>query len=133
MSIIVGLHWKLSLLTDTLVSGYLYLWPPLQNPVYDIFLNTYTNSVFLNFLSGQLQPFRVIRVSTSIASTLFFCFKVQFYGSLFLLGHEQQSHYYIVSGGVFLWIILIRISKLSEITLINLLLLQKRQMNPPSQ
>ena len=103
MSIIVGLHWKLSLLTDPLISGYLYLWPPLQNPLYDIFLNSYTNSVFLNFLSSQLQPFRVIRVSTSIASTLFFCFKLQFCGSLFLLGHEQQSHYYIVSGGVFLW------------------------------
>ena len=57
MSIVVGLHWKLSLLMDTLVSGYLYLWPPLQNPIYDIFLNSYTNSVFLNFLIGQLQPF----------------------------------------------------------------------------
>lgn len=132
MSIIVGLHWKLSLLTDPLISGYLYLWPPLQNPVYDIFLNSYTNSVFLNFLSSQLQPFRVIMVSTSIASTLFFCFKLQFCGSLFLLGHEQQSHYYIVVVYSF-GIILIRISKLSEITLINLLLLQKRQMNPPSQ
>ena len=132
MSIIVGLHWKLSLLKDPLISGYLYLWPPLQNPVYDIFLNSYTNSVFLNFLSSQLQPFRVIMVSTSIASTLFFCFKLQFCGSLFLLGHEQQSHYYIVVVYSF-GIILIRISKLSEITLINLLLLQKRQMNPPSQ
>ena len=49
MSIIVGVQWKLSLLTDPLVSGYLFLWPPSQNPVFDIFLNSYTNSVFLNF------------------------------------------------------------------------------------
>ena len=42
-------------------------------------------------------------MSTLIASTLFFCFRLQFFGSLFLLGPEQQSHYYVVSGGVFLW------------------------------
>ena len=49
MSIIVGLHWKLSLLTDPLVSGYLYLWPPLQNPVY------VSGSVFLWYNLDQDQ------------------------------------------------------------------------------
>ena len=41
--------WVLKQLTDTLVSGLLYLRPPSQNPV---FLNSHTNSVFLHF---QLQ------------------------------------------------------------------------------
>ena len=45
----------------------------------------------------------LVKVSTLIASTLFFWFRLQFFGSLFLLGPEQQSHYYVVSGGVFLW------------------------------
>lgn len=104
MSIIVGLHWKLSLLTDPLISGYLYLWPPLQNPVYDIFLNSYTNSVFLNFLRGQLQPFSSHKgVHFDSFHSIFLLQVTILHGSLFLLGHEQQSHYYIVSGGVFLW------------------------------
>jgi len=132
MSIIVGLHWKLSLLMDPLISGYLYLWPPSQNPVYDTFLNSYTNSVFLNFFSGQLQPF------SSHEGVHFDSFH-----SIFLLQVTMAVCFYwdmnskviiilflvVCSFGI----ILIRISKLSEITRINLLLLQKRQMNPQSQ
>ena len=53
MSIIVGLHWKLLLLTDPLLSGYPYLWPPSQNPVFDVFSQLLYHA---GLAGGQIAP-----------------------------------------------------------------------------
>ena len=135
MSIIVGLHWKLSLLTDPLVSGHLYFWPPSQNPVFDVFSQLLHKLCFLNFCK---QPAPVTDAFSRPKGVHFDSFQ-----SIFLLQVTMTVYFYwdmnskviiilflvVCSFGV----ILIRISKLFETTCINLLLLQKRQMNPQSQ